>query len=161
MWLYRAHTGNPIRSQVPALLRQHISCQSSFFVITVTVARFGFTTFTLRSDPIRVSQMASNGGISSSNRTVKRGLSHLFMPFGSSYLNTKFSKRSWAYPPFGLPFSNCCALISLHFSAGVPTWTSRLVSLDLCSHDLLNIRSPHSLATLQLLPRSIIDSGSL
>lgn len=64
--------------------------------LTSTVAWFGRTTLAFPSLPIRASQICSNSGISSSYRTVKRGLSQRFIPFGSSYLNIRFSKSSGA-----------------------------------------------------------------
>lgn len=53
--------------------------------VTITVAKFGLTFFNSPSEPINAFQMASHGGTESSYGTVKRGLSHLVMPFGSSY----------------------------------------------------------------------------
>jgi len=61
---------------------------------TKTVAWFGLTTLSFPSLPINASQIWSKGGVSSSSRTVKSGLSHLVMPLGSSYRNIRFSKSS-------------------------------------------------------------------
>lgn len=53
---------------------------------TITVAWLGFTSFAFPSEPMIASQISSKGGISSSYGTVNSGLSHLVIPFGSSYL---------------------------------------------------------------------------
>jgi len=82
---YRAHIGSPTRQQVSAIIVSPYSypIQRQF---TSIVAVLGLTVFAFPSDPTMASQIFSHGGFSSSKGTVKSGLSHLVMPFGSSYL---------------------------------------------------------------------------
>lgn len=61
---------------------------------------------------------------------MNRGLSHRFIPFGSSNLYTRFSNKSSAYPPFETGSASRRALISEQVDIGVPTCTSGTVSLD-------------------------------
>ncbi len=93
-WSYQAHKDNPIRLRVSRNSRWAWAERwtGSHSLHTKTVAWWGFIVFEFRSDPIRASQIASKGGVSSSYSTVKRGLSHRVMPFGSSYRYIKLSK---------------------------------------------------------------------
>src|SRR5450432_2781578 len=122
----------------------------------MTVAWFGRTiTLFPSSVPIIASQIISHGGASSPHRTVNKGLSHLAIPFGSSYLNIKFFHVSLSYscsevftstscafvpslpvditsvpsacrPQASLLLLNLSSLISLALSTGVPTWITQL-----------------------------------
>lgn len=131
MWSYQA------RRDSFALLLVSVPCQHDIVVLgsgtrTRIVAWCDFTTLILPSLPMSESQIWSHhDGASSSWTTMNRGLSHLVMGLGSSYLKMRFSKSSSSYPPSLSVSASRALLISRHLSAGVPMCTSKTVSLAL------------------------------
>jgi hypothetical protein len=128
MWFCRARKGSSALWQVST--RPSVDeCLGTSVIHTSTVAWFGRTTFIFPSLPTMASHIWSKGGVSSSSSTVKRGLSHRVMPFGSSYRKIRFSKSSSSYPPSFSLSASSLVLISRHLSAGVPTCTSGTVRM--------------------------------